>query len=111
MKNREEVADMKKLFMEGYECTVMPPLTHLSPLRLGGVGVCTSRKRGTRETEGGAERHEPKFLNERNRRQKMSQSFSVLQSLLPTLSFLPKVPSNLQSLNLVSLLYLHSILI
>ncbi|CAL5347057.1 unnamed protein product [Camellia sinensis] len=88
---REEEEEEKRISrlllstMEGYSDSVIPPLTELSPV----CGTAIDEKGSSSRKRGRAKATEIENIQkERKRREKMTEKFSVLQSIVPNL--LPK---------------------
>lgn len=83
----EEIGKFFMGIMEGYQDSVIPPLNEFSPLK----GSSSSRKRGRKEAA-----DNENIQKERDRRDKMAENYSLLQSQVPGLNSIPKVNSILQ---------------
>ncbi|KAA8527487.1 hypothetical protein F0562_034798 [Nyssa sinensis] len=78
----EEEKDISKLIlsiMEGYSDSIIPPLSEFSPIRKTTIDEKSSSS--SKLTANGTEY----IMKERDRREKMTQMFSVLQSMVPNL--------------------------
>ncbi|XP_051127789.1 transcription factor TT8-like [Andrographis paniculata] len=84
MKKENEEDEITRLLlgiMEGYNDHVIPPLSYFSPFPNANVEKGSGSRKRQMDEASWAEN----LFKERKRREKMSQKFSVLQSMVPTL--------------------------
>lgn len=90
MKEEAEEEEIERLFMGvmgGYKDAFMPPLTDFSTINEMGSSSSNGNKRQKKE----APLADDTMHKERNRRGKMAELYSLLQSLVPTISHIHKV--------------------